>query len=1081
MATLLDIILTYFQSVLASIVFELKHTPFYSIIMGRTNASARRFGNDYYGCFGCFFPIEKQNQPRARYYLPQVELRSHTTIHSTASRTKLTQIFVNNTLENAKETQYTFPLYDGVSVVAFRCTIGDKVISGVVKEKNEARTEYKEAVARGDSAGLLEQFFEASDVFNTKIGNIPKDAQAIVEIEYVGELKHDAQLDGIRFSIPTTVAERYGDLNSDSGIQTGHHPDGRIEITVDVEGDEGAHIEELSSPSHPIAMAMGRTSTHKDEFKSYRASASLSLGSSELGKDFILVVKSQQTGIPRALLEQHPHIPHHRALMATLVPKFNLPNIHPEIVFVVDRSGSMDGKIPTLVEALKVFLKSLPLSAKFNICSFGSRHTFLFKKSKAYDEKSLATALEHVARFGADYGGTELLAPIKQTVKNRLGDVPLEIMVLTDGEIWNQQDVFDFVNGAAKSDVRLFSLGIGAGASTSLVEGLARSGHGFAQFVQDDERIDKGMVRMLKAALSPHITDYRLEVNYEEKQAPEDDDFEMIESTNASDEGAKSDTTKEKVSKPAPISLFDPNFQEETTRPSAGRYDHIPTLNIPKILQAPNQISGLFPYNRTTAYLLLPQSSGTIKSAVLKGTYNGGPIELEIPIQDIGLGQTIHQLAAKKAMLETEEGRGWLSTAVDVDGKLLRTKHNADWDRIVEREAVRLGVEFQVAGKFCSFVAVKREANKQGEIIHAPDPEQSQPESTSLFGRSNQAFSATSSFSGVALSAAPPPAPATFSLGSTPFSSNVKHKAAPGGPGGGSLRSRPFSIGNSPFAASVKQGLAKGGALFGGSPGISAAPSGGFSSSTGGLRGSSAQTSLSSVSDDRSRAPIPASSSFGNYPSFGSSANVRSDPVSFGFAPPAPASKPRAPRKQLASMATLRSYSQHNDDEAEEDEDDEERDPRSTSQFVWEEAEVDEDDDESEADEDDEEGKTFETELEDDAAAPRAAAVSDTTDDKMHKIIDLQCFDGSWVVDDQLFKLTDVSKAEFNDGAFKYDDATVRATILAIAWLEKQAAKDMEVWEMVVDKAKQWLADKHGIVDADEAVKQAIAVFFFSP
>ena len=195
------------------------------------------------------------------------------------------------------------------------------------------------------------------------------------------------------------------------------------------------------------------------------------------------------------MLEHHPSIRDQRALMTTLVPRFNLPPIHPEIVFVVDRSGSMDGKIDTLVAALKIFLKSLPVGVKFNICSFGSRHTFLWPKSKTYDQSSLQTALDHLTTFSANYGGTEMLKPVQATVKNRYKDMLLEVMVITDGEIWDQQNLFDFINKAtANNDARFFSLGIGDGASSSLVEGIARAGDGFAQFVGDNEKMDKRVV-----------------------------------------------------------------------------------------------------------------------------------------------------------------------------------------------------------------------------------------------------------------------------------------------------------------------------------------------------------------------------------------------------------------------------------------------------------------------------------------------------------------------------------------------------------------------------------------------------------
>ena len=137
--------------------------------------------------------------------------------------------------------------------------------------------------------------------------------------------------------------------------------------------------------------------------------------------------------------------------MTTLIPKFNLPNESPEIIFVVDRSGSMAGKMHLVIEALKVFLKSLPTSVKFNICSFGTHHTFLFDRSRAYTAESLKIAMDHIQphTFAADYGGTEMLQPVQDALKRRYKDLPLEVLLLTDGEIWRQDEMFALVNDAS--------------------------------------------------------------------------------------------------------------------------------------------------------------------------------------------------------------------------------------------------------------------------------------------------------------------------------------------------------------------------------------------------------------------------------------------------------------------------------------------------------------------------------------------------------------------------------------------------------------------------------------------------------
>lgn len=629
-----------------------------------------------------------------------------------------------------------FPLYDGVTVVGFRCTVAGRVIVGSVKEKQQARKDYKKAVERGETAGLLEQFSSASDCFSSHVGNVPPCEEVFVEITYLGELKHDAETDGFRLTIPTTIAPRYGSASRSTELEYFNRNassttyEGGIRILVDVTMEDGVAIRGIQSPSHYVAMTMGRTSSMpEDTFDNQHASVTLTMGTVQLDKDFILVVTCKGHDTPRALLETHPTIPNHRALLATLVPKFNLPSARPEIVFVADRSGSMGGKIPMLVSALKIFLKSLPVGVKFNICSFGSLNEFLWPKSQTYDESSLDIATKYVTSFSANLGGTEMLAAVRDTVKKRYKDLNLEVIIVTDGDIWLQQELFGFINEATSKSVRFFSLGIGVGASTSLVEGIARAGDGFAQFVGENEKMEKKVVRMLKGALSPHIKDYTMEVEYEKT----DDDYEMVESATESLKGleiilksppdTKLQSSGSRGGKRV-ISLFDPSIKlDDSTKDGAGEYDHLPSISTPKILQTPHNIPPLYPFNRTSVYLLMSPESHqqTPKAIVLRATSEQGPLELVVPIQHVGVGKTLHQLAARKAVQELEEGRGWITGAKDTDGKLIKSKFEGRWDEIVKREAVRLGVQFQVANKWCSFIAVEENTNGSEEGL--PDYE----------------------------------------------------------------------------------------------------------------------------------------------------------------------------------------------------------------------------------------------------------------------------------------------------------------------------------------------------------------------
>ncbi|KAF5027350.1 hypothetical protein F66182_551 [Fusarium sp. NRRL 66182] len=677
---------------------------------------------------GCYIFID--NTPK---YIPQVQAKAHTTILATTSRINLTQTFINPSEANAiDELRYVFPLYDGVSVVAFTCTVGSRVIKGVVKERQKAQQVYDQAKAQGQVAGLLKQSLEAADTFTTTIGNVPAGEKIQVDITYLGELKHDAQVDGLRFMIPTQIVPRYGvaeSLSPSNVIQKQG-----ISFSIDAEMPDGSTITSVDSPSHPISVEIGTTSTTKSQEPSLqRASATLQQGMTHLEKDFVVQVVATKLGEPSALLETHPTIPNQRAIMTTLVPKFKLPAEKPEIVFICDRSGSMSCNIPNLRAALEIFLKSLPVGIKFNICSFGSHFNFLWDRSQTYSQETLDKAIRHVHSFKADYGGTSMYEPFEATFQKRYKDMNLEVFLLTDGEIWDQDRLFTLINkevADGKGAARVFSLGIGSGASTSLIEGIARAGSGFAQTVGDDEKMDKKVVRMLKGALLPHITDYSLEIKYEKADASTDeDDFELVEKVVDAlkiDTPETNDKTKETEASKKPIPLFDTSADiDDTGKPDVtdinSKHDHLPDVPAPRYLQTPTRIPPLFLFNRTTVYVLLSDTTPAQqpKSVVLKATSRHGPLELEIPITTIAeKASVIHCLAARKEIKELEEGRGWLIHAKDTCGKFLKERHDGHFSDLVEREAVGLGVKYQVGGKWCSFVAVE-DGDEEKEVGEA--------------------------------------------------------------------------------------------------------------------------------------------------------------------------------------------------------------------------------------------------------------------------------------------------------------------------------------------------------------------------
>ena len=684
-----------------------------------------------------------------RCYLPQLQLQSTTQINRLSYATHLTQVFVNTNESTIEHATYVFPLYDGVTVCSFECTIGDRVIKGRVEEKAQARKTFQEAVEQGQQAGLLEHL--PSGIFNVSIANIVAYSNIKVEVTYGGELKHDAQIDGLRYTLPLTIAPRYGDYPSETlALKYGSHlaVSRGMSITIYVDmGDCAVH-----SVSMPNKYYQDLAAIEIDANTIGQASASLTLPSAEMQDDFVLQMNVDKIDTPAAVVEKHPTLHGHQAIMASFVPKFMLPAIRPEIVFIADQSGSMGGdKNTSLIAALSVFLKSLPIGVMFNVYAFGTSFNHIFEKSQPYNQQTSAAALEMVQHFNAQFGGTELQAPVEDAFKRRLPNLPLEVILLTDGQIWSEASLFDFINqevAKEETPARVFCLGIGGDVSSTLVEGVARAGNGLSQFVANGEDMDIKLVRMLKAALYPHLHDSKLTVNYHE----DFDDFEIVDklpvATEYSDltagtlqtdwnmisEDIATLSLSSEVVIQQPMLLFDAGIDLDTpiVGSDAERTRKMREATPPCVLQTPSSLNSLFPWNRTTAYLLIGDCEKEPKSVTLSAQSPQGLLALEIPVQvSSKSGVVIHQLAARKEIQELEQGRGWLQTYVAPgESKALQQQLTVgeNFASIFQKEAVRLGVKYQVAGKYTSFVAIE-DGQPTGEAFDASNETTQTPSS----------------------------------------------------------------------------------------------------------------------------------------------------------------------------------------------------------------------------------------------------------------------------------------------------------------------------------------------------------------
>ncbi|MCA9467397.1 MAG: hypothetical protein KC643_18400, partial [Nitrospira sp.] len=98
------------------------------------------------------------------------------------ARAQVIQQF-ENPYSDKIEAVYIFPLPQHAAVDDMTITVGDRVVKGKIKKREEARAIYEAAKRRGHVAGLLDQ--ERPNIFTQSVANILPGEQITVTISYV--------------------------------------------------------------------------------------------------------------------------------------------------------------------------------------------------------------------------------------------------------------------------------------------------------------------------------------------------------------------------------------------------------------------------------------------------------------------------------------------------------------------------------------------------------------------------------------------------------------------------------------------------------------------------------------------------------------------------------------------------------------------------------------------------------------------------------------------------------------------------------------------------------------------------------
>jgi Ca-activated chloride channel homolog len=446
------------------------------------------------------------------------------TVSGPTIRARITQIFRNPT-PNWMEATYVYPLPAGGAVDTLKMVVGDHVIIGDIKERQQARTIYEEAQRTGRKAALTEQ--ERPNIFTNSVANIGPGETVLVQIEY----QEPVQQTGSEFSlrVPMVVGPRYNPAPVVQSVdfQPGGNGWGASQIDAVPDRDRisppvldpatHAPVNPTQITVHLAAgFPLGEVKSHHHAVTIENVDATtrvirLTQGPVPADRDFELTWKPVAEKAPSVGLFRE-HVGNADYLLAFVTPppveaatQKPLPR---EVVFVIDNSGSMGGTSIVQAKASLLYaLGRLQPSDRFNVIRFDDSMDVLFPASVPADSEHLARATAFVSALQAA-GGTEMVPAMRAALTDSTDAEPdrvRQVVFLTDGAIGNEQQLFETIT-AMRGRSRVFMVGIGSAPNTYLMTRAAELGRGAFTHIGSVEQVEERMRGLFSKLENPVVT-----------------------------------------------------------------------------------------------------------------------------------------------------------------------------------------------------------------------------------------------------------------------------------------------------------------------------------------------------------------------------------------------------------------------------------------------------------------------------------------------------------------------------------------------------------------------------------------------
>ena len=436
--------------------------------------------------------------------LPLKETSAKVNIAGVIADVMVKQVYVNSG-KNTLEAIYTFPLSTKAAVYAMQMTIGSRIITAKIEEKQKARTDYENAKKEGKRTSLLEQ--SRPNVFTMNVGNIVMNDTITVELKYTELLVPEKG--EYSFAYPTVVGPRY----SNKPKETASTDDNFVSTPYTKEGVMPAYkygIELAIHSAIPIQNAV--CSTHKIIITNpdlNTVNIVLDPSESNGGNRDVIVNYSLQGNKIESGVMLYENGDENFFLMMIQPPKKVLKEEIPprEYIFIVDVSGSMNGfPIEISKKLLRNLIVNLRPDDKFNVVLFAGTSALLSPSSLNATMENFDMAVKFIdAQKGS--GGTEILRAMQTAydLPRTDPDISRSYVIVSDGYVDIEKETFDFIrqhNGTANC----FSFGIGSSVNRYLMEGVAFMGNGEAMIVTKPDMAEKQADKFRNYINTPVLT-----------------------------------------------------------------------------------------------------------------------------------------------------------------------------------------------------------------------------------------------------------------------------------------------------------------------------------------------------------------------------------------------------------------------------------------------------------------------------------------------------------------------------------------------------------------------------------------------